>query len=196
NKTSRDRSSLCNLCVLCASVVNFCDGLVNHRDTENTEVAQRNHSREELGSFRFGRRFSLRLFDRFDSALLYKRNQATASIPNALRVFPRRIGFNCRTVFHLDDCMLATSQIPGCSGCDWTIVERCRWRSCGRRRWTRTCFFFRRTLSWARRCGDLIVRRHERHLARFNRSSFLCLRGASILFEIVLAAGQDEEHVQ
>ena len=31
-------SSLCNLCVLCVSVVS---GLVNHRDTENTEVAQR-----------------------------------------------------------------------------------------------------------------------------------------------------------
>ena len=32
--------SLCNLCVLCVSVVNI---EVNHRDTENTEVAQRKH---------------------------------------------------------------------------------------------------------------------------------------------------------
>src|ERR1043165_8494055 len=34
-------SSLCNLCVLCVSVVHLCRELVNHRDTENTEVAQR-----------------------------------------------------------------------------------------------------------------------------------------------------------
>jgi len=33
--------SLCNLCVLCVSVVCFCLEFVNHRDTENTEVAQR-----------------------------------------------------------------------------------------------------------------------------------------------------------
>ena len=31
-------SSLCNLCVLCVSVVY---GLLNHRDAEDTEVAQR-----------------------------------------------------------------------------------------------------------------------------------------------------------
>ncbi len=35
-------SSLCSLCVLCVSVVSYCRELVNHRDTENTEVAQRN----------------------------------------------------------------------------------------------------------------------------------------------------------
>src|SRR6185503_13957627 len=35
-------SSLCNLCVLCASVVIYPCKSVNHRDTENTEVAQRN----------------------------------------------------------------------------------------------------------------------------------------------------------
>jgi hypothetical protein len=35
-------SSLCNLGVLCVSVVNVCCESVNHRDTENTEVAQRN----------------------------------------------------------------------------------------------------------------------------------------------------------
>ena len=35
-------SSLCNLCVLCVSVVSYCRELGNHRDTENTEVAQRN----------------------------------------------------------------------------------------------------------------------------------------------------------
>jgi len=33
--------SLCNLCVLCVSVVCFCSEFINHRDTENTEVAQR-----------------------------------------------------------------------------------------------------------------------------------------------------------
>ena len=33
--------SLCNLCVLCVSVVCFCLEFVNHRDTENTEIAQR-----------------------------------------------------------------------------------------------------------------------------------------------------------
>jgi len=35
-------SSLCNLCVLCVSVVNLIASPTNHRDTENTEVAQRN----------------------------------------------------------------------------------------------------------------------------------------------------------
>src|SRR6185369_4827729 len=30
-----------NLCVLCVSVVCFCSEFINHRDTENTEVAQR-----------------------------------------------------------------------------------------------------------------------------------------------------------
>ena len=34
----RDRFSLCNLCVVCVSVVSYCCELVNHR----TEVAQRN----------------------------------------------------------------------------------------------------------------------------------------------------------
>src|SRR4029453_1420182 len=33
--------SLCNLCVLCVSVVDWWQRFVNHRDTENTEVAQR-----------------------------------------------------------------------------------------------------------------------------------------------------------
>src|SRR6185369_7190864 len=33
--------SLCNLCVLCASVVSFCSEFINHRDTEDTEVAPR-----------------------------------------------------------------------------------------------------------------------------------------------------------
>jgi len=42
HKKSRRSSSLCNLCVLCVSVVCFCLEFVNHRDTENTEVAQRN----------------------------------------------------------------------------------------------------------------------------------------------------------
>jgi hypothetical protein len=36
-----DRNSLCNLCVLCASVVERFIRKINHRDTENTEVAQR-----------------------------------------------------------------------------------------------------------------------------------------------------------
>jgi len=33
--------SLCNLCVLCVSVVWFYSEFINHRDTEDTEVAQR-----------------------------------------------------------------------------------------------------------------------------------------------------------
>jgi hypothetical protein len=40
--------SLCNLCVLCVSVVKYSLDKVNHRDTEYTEVAQR----EEPGSNR------------------------------------------------------------------------------------------------------------------------------------------------
>src|SRR4029078_11229009 len=153
---------------------------------------------KELRRLRFGRRLPLRLCDRFDSALFYKRNEATASVPDALRVFPRRIGFDCRTVFHLDDCMIATSQFPGRSGRDWTIVERRRWRSCSRRCRTRA-WYFRRTLSlgWTRfRGGNLVVCRHECGLARFDRSLFFRLRSASILFEVILASGQEEEHVQ
>src|SRR6185369_2889925 len=45
---SRDRSSLCKLCVLCVSVVSYCCELANHRDTENTEVAQRNQKYDFL----------------------------------------------------------------------------------------------------------------------------------------------------
>src|ERR1041384_2363006 len=33
--------SLCNLCVLCVSVVWFYSEFINHRDTEDAEVAQR-----------------------------------------------------------------------------------------------------------------------------------------------------------
>src|ERR1044072_518279 len=40
-KSSCPENSLCNLCVLCVSVVCFCSEFINHRDTENTEVAQR-----------------------------------------------------------------------------------------------------------------------------------------------------------
>ena len=36
-------SSLCNLSVLCVSVVDCFSSSINHRDTENTEVAQRKH---------------------------------------------------------------------------------------------------------------------------------------------------------
>ena len=36
-----DFGSLCNLCVLCVSVVNGSISRTHHRDTENTEVAQR-----------------------------------------------------------------------------------------------------------------------------------------------------------
>src|SRR6185503_20118351 len=39
---SEKRSSLCNLCVLCVSVVNRFAAKHHHRDTENTEAAQRN----------------------------------------------------------------------------------------------------------------------------------------------------------
>src|ERR1700741_3776327 len=42
HQKSRSLSSLCNLCVLCVSVVCFCSEFINHRDTEDTEVAQRN----------------------------------------------------------------------------------------------------------------------------------------------------------
>jgi len=38
-------SSLCNLCVLCASVVIFLLGQSNHRGTETTEFTQRRASR-------------------------------------------------------------------------------------------------------------------------------------------------------
>src|SRR5262245_42919475 len=34
-------SSLCTLCVLCVSVVSYCCELTHHRDTEDTEIAQR-----------------------------------------------------------------------------------------------------------------------------------------------------------
>jgi len=35
------RSSLCNLCVLCVSVVKEFIAITHHKDTEHTEVAQR-----------------------------------------------------------------------------------------------------------------------------------------------------------
>ena len=35
------RMALCCLCVLCVSVVNVFDRFFHHRDTENTEMAQR-----------------------------------------------------------------------------------------------------------------------------------------------------------
>ena len=41
-KKSCKPSSLCNLCVLCVSVVDEFRAKTHHRDTENTEVAQRN----------------------------------------------------------------------------------------------------------------------------------------------------------
>jgi len=40
-KSTCSESSLCNLCVLCDSVVSFCSEFINHRDTEDTEIAQR-----------------------------------------------------------------------------------------------------------------------------------------------------------
>src|SRR6185369_11586896 len=42
HKKCRSRSSLCNLCVLCDSVVDEFRVKPHHRDTEDTEVAQRN----------------------------------------------------------------------------------------------------------------------------------------------------------
>ena len=42
-----DESSLCNRCVLCASVVVFSNGLLKHRDT-NTEDAQRKEKNHEI----------------------------------------------------------------------------------------------------------------------------------------------------
>jgi len=41
-KSLDGRSSLCNLCVLCVSVVDEFRVKPHHRDTEDTEVAQRN----------------------------------------------------------------------------------------------------------------------------------------------------------
>ena len=41
HKKSCKASSLCNLCVLCVSVVDEFRAKTHHRDTENTEVAQR-----------------------------------------------------------------------------------------------------------------------------------------------------------
>jgi hypothetical protein len=38
--------SLCNLCVLCVSVVKCCLDKINHRDTENAEVAERKRTLE------------------------------------------------------------------------------------------------------------------------------------------------------
>src|SRR5215210_8629442 len=48
-KSGHTRSSLCNLCVLCASVVHYCSEN-NHRDTEDTEVAQRRSRIETFGA--------------------------------------------------------------------------------------------------------------------------------------------------
>src|ERR1043165_798730 len=42
HKKSGKRTSLCNLCVLCVSVVDEVQAKTHHRDTEHTEVAQRN----------------------------------------------------------------------------------------------------------------------------------------------------------
>jgi len=44
--------SLCNLCVLYVSVVSWWRELLNHRDTENTEIAQRRASWWSCKSFR------------------------------------------------------------------------------------------------------------------------------------------------
>ena len=44
HKSVGDHSSLCNLRVLCDSVVGLFPGKTHHRDTEHTEVAQRNRS--------------------------------------------------------------------------------------------------------------------------------------------------------
>ena len=41
-KSSCSGISLCNLCVLCVSVVDEFRAKTYHRDTENTEIAQRN----------------------------------------------------------------------------------------------------------------------------------------------------------
>jgi len=43
--------SLCNLCVLCVSVVNSFTAITHHKDTENTEVAQRNQINSRLALF-------------------------------------------------------------------------------------------------------------------------------------------------
>ena len=42
HEDSRSRSSLCDLCVLCVSVVDEFRVKPHHRDTEDTEIAQRN----------------------------------------------------------------------------------------------------------------------------------------------------------
>jgi len=46
---SERRSSLCNLCVLCVSVVNRFAAKPQHRDTEDTKAAQRN---QHVSTFR------------------------------------------------------------------------------------------------------------------------------------------------
>jgi len=51
-KSPGSEISLCNLCVLCVSVVYFCSEIINHRDTENTEVAQRREISGLLGQSR------------------------------------------------------------------------------------------------------------------------------------------------
>jgi len=40
--------SLCNLCVLCVSVVWFYSEFINHRDTEDTEVAREENGTAEI----------------------------------------------------------------------------------------------------------------------------------------------------
>ena len=47
-KSPNGPSSLCSLCVLCVSVVDEFRAKTHHRETENTEVAQRNLKNQDF----------------------------------------------------------------------------------------------------------------------------------------------------
>jgi len=80
---SLSTSSLCNLCVLCVSVVSFTANSVNHRDTENAEVAQRRAIC--LNRFGFNRQF--RFFPTIPAA-----DQRSGFGPSSLSEFLRHTG--------------------------------------------------------------------------------------------------------
>jgi hypothetical protein len=88
---SQWRSSLCNLCVLCVSVVNEFRAKTHHRDTENTEVAQRNLSTKTFDAK--PREVVLTVF-KYDSLLRgkYRYSPSSKSLPSGFLIpnFSRR----------------------------------------------------------------------------------------------------------